>query len=205
MENCFARIFPPLFHFSIAGLDCILLIYYRGSLPSCPDQIRGWIYGQFIIHFWGGIVSANKSFRSLPRPDRLGESIFFVFSFIWLFYAMIIGYKTIECVETYPVLYFTMAVGALIIGVKSSRKCKEQTTRQHQPLLSVAVVPAPVLFNEVESGALNETCSFCMEEFAGDDSVVKLRCNHIYHSRVIRAWLSTTQSCPLCRKPVEVR
>ena len=205
MENRFSRFLSPLFHFSIAGLDCILLIYYRGSISSCPDQIRGWIYGQFVIHFWEGIISSNESFRWCLQPDRLGDSVCFVFSFVWLFYALIIGYKTIECVETYPVLYFTMAVGTLIIGVKSSRKCKGQMTRQHQPLLSVAVVPAPVLFNEVKSEALNETCSFCMEEFGEDDSVVKLRCNHIYHSRVIRAWLTTTQSCPLCRKPVEVR
>jgi len=205
MINCLVRFLPPIFHFSIASFDCVLMVYYRGPLPSCPDQIRGWIYGQFLIHFWEGLISANKALRSRFPPQRLGESICLVFGFVWLIYAMIIGYKTIDCAEIYPVLYTTMIIGAVFIGVKSSRECKAQSVHQSQPLLSIPVIPVPVLFNDVKDVALNETCSFCMEEFAGADQVVQLRCKHVYHPRVIRAWLSTTQSCPLCRKPVEVR
>lgn len=205
MANYLIHFLSSVFHFSIASLDGALMVYYRGPLPSCPDQLRGWIYGQFLIHFWEGLVSANKALRSRFPPQRLGESICLVFRFVWLIYAMIIGYKTIDCAETYPVMYTTMVVGAVLLGVKSSLECKRQTSRQSQPLLSIPVIPLPVLFNDVKGVALNETCSFCMEEFAATDPVVQLRCKHIYHPSVIRAWLSTTQSCPLCRNPIEVR
>ena len=217
MVNCFIRFFPSIFHFSIASLDGVLMVYYRGPLPRCPDQIRGWIYGQFLIHFWEGLISANKALQSRFPPQRLGESLCLVFGFVWLIYAMIIGYKTIDCAETYLVMYTTMVVGAVIIAVKTSRECKAQTSRQSQPLLSIPIIPSPVVFKDVKGVALNDTCSFCMEEFAGDDPVVQLRCKHVYHPRVIRAWLSTTHTeqssslhsvvrgCPLCRKPIDVR
>ena len=205
MVNCIIRFIPPVFHFSIASLDAVLIVYFRGPLPRCPDQIRGWIYGQFLIHFWEGLISANKALRSHFPPRRLGESISLVFGFVWLIYALIIGYETIDCAETYPVMYTTMIIGAVFIGVKSSRECKAQTSRQSQPLLSIPIIPLPVVFNDIKPIALNETCSFCMEDFAGTDPVIQLRCKHVYHPRVIRSWLSTTQSCPLCRKPIEVR
>ena len=205
MVNCIIRFIPPVFHFSIASLDAVLMVYFRGPLPRCPDQIRGWIYGQFLIHFWEGLISANKALRSHFPPRRLGESICLVFGFVWLIYAMIIGYKTIDCAETYLVMYTTMVVGAVIIAVKVSRECKAQTSHQSQPLLSIPIIPLPVVFNDIKTIALNETCSFCMEDFAGTDPVIQLRCKHVYHPRVIRSWLSTTQSCPLCRKPIEVR
>ena len=205
MVNCIIRFIPPVFHFSIASLDAVLIVYFRGPLPRCPDQIRGWIYGQFLIHFWEGLISANKALQSRFPPQRLGESLCLVFGFVWLIYAMIIGYKTIDCAETYLVMYTTMVVGAVIIAVKTSRECKAQTSRQSQPLLSIPIIPLPVVFNDIKTIALNETCSFCMEVFAGTDPVIQLRCKHVYHPRVIRSWLSTTQSCPLCRKPIEVQ
>ena len=205
MANCIIQFIPPVFHFSIASLDAVLMIYFRGPLPRCPDQLRGWIYGQFIIHFWEGIISIDKAFRFNLTSRRLGESICLVFGFVWLIYALVIGYRTIDCAGTYPVMYTTMAVGTVIIGVKSTRECKEQISPPAQPLLSIPIIPAPVVFKDVKSAALNETCSFCMEEFDEDDSVVQLPCKHVYHPRVIRSWLATAQNCPLCRKPVDVQ
>ena len=124
---------------------------------------------------------------------------------MWLVYALVIGYQTKECADSYPVLYSTVVVGAGILGLKASRDCKEQTSRQSQPLLSFPVIPSSVSYQIVKDDALNDTCSFCMEEFGSTDRVVLLRCNHVYHPQVIRAWLSTSQNCPLCRKSVETR
>jgi len=109
-----------------------------------------------------------------------------------------------NCAKTYPVLYSALFIGAaVLISLISSRECirKIFTSNRSHPLLSVALVD--VSFNGVKDVALNETCAFCMEEFVEGDRVVSLSCKHIYHPRVIRAWLSTSQSCPLCRNPVE--
>ena len=195
---------PSVFHFSIASFDVAIMVYYRGIVSNCPDQLRGWIYGQFIIHFWAGLISANRALQTTFPPRDLGESICLLFIFVWLVYALVIGYQAKECAGSYPVLYSTVVVGAGILGFKVSRDCK-QSSRQSQPLLSFPVIPLPVPYPMVKAAALNETCSFCMEEFGSTDMVVLLPCNHVYHSRVIRAWLNTTQNCPLCRKSVEVR
>ena len=196
---------PSVFHFSIASLDVALMVHYRGILPNCPDPLRGWIYGQFIIHFWAGLISANKALQTTFPPRDLGESLCLIFIFVWLVYALVIGYQTKECADSYPVLYSTVVVGAGILGLKASRDCKSQSSRQSQPLLSFPVIPSSVSYPMVKDSALNDTCSFCMEEFRSTDMVILLRCNHAYHPRVIRAWLITSQNCPLCRKSVEIR
>ena len=205
MVNRIIQLLPAIFHFSIASFDIALMVHYRGILPNCPDQLRGWVYGQFIIHLWAGFISANRTFQTTFPPRDLGESLCLVFIFVWLIYALFIGYQTKDCATAYPILYSTVVVGAAFLGYKASRDCKIQTSRQSQSLLSVVVVPRPVSYQTVTDNALNESCSFCMEEFESNDMVVLLPCNHVYHPRVIRAWLSTSQTCPLCRKSVEVR
>ena len=193
---------PSVFHFSIASLDIALMVHYRGILPKCPDPLRGWIYGEFIIHFWAGLISANKAFQTTfpPRGD-LGESFCLIFIFVWLLYALVIGFEAKKCAGSYPVLYSTVVVGAGILGCKAARDCKSRSSRPSQPLLSFPEVS----YQMVKDDALNDTCSFCMEEFVSTDMVILLRCNHVYHPRVIRAWLITSQNCPLCRKSVEIR
>ncbi len=200
---------PSVFHFSIASLDMVLMVHYRGILPNCPDPLRGWIYGQFIIHFWAGLVSANRALQTtFPSRDissgtlqSSSESLCLIFIFVWLVYALVIGYQAKDCAGSYPVLYSTVVVGAGILGFKASRDCKDKSSRPSQPLLSFPAVS----YQMVKNSALNDTCSFCMEEFGSTDRVVLLRCNHVYHPQVIRAWLSTSQNCPLCRKSVETR
>ena len=205
MVNRINRLLPAMAHFSIASFDIALMVHYRGILPNCPDQLRGWVYGQFIIHFWTGLVSANRALQTGFPPRDLGEALCSVFSFVWLIYAFIIGYQTKGCASSYPVLYATVAGGAVFLGLKTSRDCKARSARQADPLLSLPVIPSPVPFQTLEEEALNESCSFCIEEFENNDMVIRLPCNHVYHPRVIRAWLHTSPNCPLCRKRVEVR
>jgi len=205
MVNRIIRVLPAVFHFSIACFDIVLMVHYRGILSNCPDQLRGWVYGQFIIHFWAGLISTNRAFQTTFPPRDLGESICLVFSFVWLIYAFIIGYQTKGCASSYPVLYTTVVVGAVFLGLKTSQDCKTRSSRQSQPLISLPVIPSSVPYQTVKDDSLNESCSFCIEEFENSDMVILLPCNHVYHPRVIRAWLNTSQNCPLCRKRVEVR
>ncbi|WJZ91985.1 hypothetical protein VitviT2T_011018 [Vitis vinifera] len=45
-----------------------------------------------------------------------------------------------------------------------------------------------------------ETCCICQEEYADDDDVGKLDCEHEYHAAFIREWLAQKNSCPICKK-----
>ncbi|KAK2710067.1 hypothetical protein QYM36_013666 [Artemia franciscana] len=43
-------------------------------------------------------------------------------------------------------------------------------------------------------------CSVCFESYELQESVRKLPCNHLFHSRCVVPWLELHDSCPLCRK-----
>ncbi|KAK2702072.1 E3 ubiquitin-protein ligase RNF115-like [Artemia franciscana] len=45
-------------------------------------------------------------------------------------------------------------------------------------------------------------CSVCLESYKIQESVRKLPCNHLFHSRCVVPWLELNGSCPLCRKTV---
>jgi len=195
-----------ILHFGIVGLDGAFMFFYRGTLSPCPDQLRGWVYGQFLIHFWAGCSAANNFFSSLSGSRNFARSLLFLFVFVWFLYALFVGYRAIECATDYPLLYSMVVSGALVLGCKTGRECRNQAQSEiRRPLLSVVVVPRPVPYETVRGDALNDKCSFCIEEFADNDMVVLLPCKHAYHPKVIREWLATSPTCPLCRKDVEMR
>lgn len=43
-------------------------------------------------------------------------------------------------------------------------------------------------------------CSICLETFINDESLVQLKCKHIYHFHCIGDWLQRKETCPLCRR-----
>jgi len=42
-------------------------------------------------------------------------------------------------------------------------------------------------------------CSVCKEEFNLNDIVRKIPCNHLFHEDCIVPWLTSRNSCPVCR------
>ena len=45
-------------------------------------------------------------------------------------------------------------------------------------------------------------CAICMEDIKVGDKIIKLRCDHIFHSACILNWVKDKNSCPYCRKAV---
>ena len=43
-------------------------------------------------------------------------------------------------------------------------------------------------------------CTICLDDEKED--LIKLNCNHIYHRECITKWISTNDSCPICRLSV---
>lgn len=52
--------------------------------------------------------------------------------------------------------------------------------------------------------ASENTCSICYEQFTENDSILKLHCNHIFHSHCIDESVKYNPSCPECRQTIEV-
>jgi hypothetical protein len=42
-------------------------------------------------------------------------------------------------------------------------------------------------------------CSICYE-FYDDSTSINTNCNHIFHNECLQTWISTQDTCPLCRR-----
>ncbi|CAK9177651.1 unnamed protein product [Ilex paraguariensis] len=55
--------------------------------------------------------------------------------------------------------------------------------------------------SKLDSGSC---CSICMEEFAVNQEMNHLPCNHFFHRHCIASWLKRSKTCPLCRCKVSL-
>lgn len=57
-------------------------------------------------------------------------------------------------------------------------------------------------FSDLSHPPDNTSCSICLSDYVADDEVVKLPCNHVFHSGCITSWLAVSQLCPVDRSNV---
>lgn len=48
----------------------------------------------------------------------------------------------------------------------------------------------------------NETCSICQEPF--EDDFITTECEHYFHKKCLNKVVKTSNSCPLCRKQLQI-
>jgi hypothetical protein len=56
-----------------------------------------------------------------------------------------------------------------------------------------------ISYEELLNNDEDNDCTICLEEFNNDEEIIKLKCNHFFHSKCIDDWIKKNQSCPLCR------
>lgn len=52
----------------------------------------------------------------------------------------------------------------------------------------------------MESLHQSMSCAICVDDFQEGETLVKIRCNHIFHQECARTLFNTTTRCPLCRR-----
>ena len=56
------------------------------------------------------------------------------------------------------------------------------------------------LLNNIGTTIYHDTsCVICFENFQSDDKIKLLPCNHYFHDACISKWISTNETCPICR------
>ncbi|WOG83480.1 hypothetical protein DCAR_0102655 [Daucus carota subsp. sativus] len=61
-----------------------------------------------------------------------------------------------------------------------------------------------IVFDE-ELKAKNSICCVCLGEFEMKEELLQVpSCQHIFHRDCIGNWLSSSNTCPLCRSVVEI-
>lgn len=57
---------------------------------------------------------------------------------------------------------------------------------------------------EVISLSASKECSICLENFAEGDELIRLSCDHRFHSVCLNPWIRSCGDCPYCRKEIVV-
>ena len=206
-------VFKPIGHISIVSFDIALTFYYyRTEGDTCFSQLRLWIYGQFILHAWLGIVSFyNLLERNVHFPQvYVGRLLSLVLKFWWTLYALFLIYNAQTCMTLAPLLYWSVGGGALILSISLAIEWKNPTTHAARPPSVLSsdsrTEPLPPALPEIPFTPGNsESCSICIESFKQDENISMLSCDHFYHPSCIHKWLKKNLHCPLCRTPVEPR
>ncbi|XP_050212076.1 probable E3 ubiquitin-protein ligase RHY1A [Mercurialis annua] len=66
------------------------------------------------------------------------------------------------------------------------------------------------IFGSSEKGAEGEVssvlrdCSICLESFKDGDKLIRLQCDHRFHSSCLDPWVRTCGDCPYCRRDIAV-
>lgn len=79
----------------------------------------------------------------------------------------------------------------------NSRSASEST---RQRLMETAFRIGP---DDPKHGDLDDSCSVCLDELRGEQELIKMPCDHIFHKECIIRWLENAKSCPLCRLSLE--
>lgn len=57
--------------------------------------------------------------------------------------------------------------------------------------------------DEIAYNYHEKTCSVCLDEYAVNNKIVLLDCNHSFHTDCIKKWLQINKSCPVCRLDID--
>lgn len=50
----------------------------------------------------------------------------------------------------------------------------------------------------------NDGCLICLELFNQGETVIRLKCNHYYHTQCIYSWFEKKMTCPLCDEILKI-
>jgi len=148
-------------------------------LTDVPDRIRS-VFLQYVGSlFFFGFASAVASSLYLMQPaDHLARKVLYI------------------------------AGGALpnaTIAVDCALQCLTAWRRGFRTLFPDVQEIRPFKYEELDDKNIATTwylkeCSICLDNFEGEDSVVRLPCGHLFHTDCVVGWLRQTMTCPVrCR------
>lgn len=186
-----------------------VLIFY--NVQNIQSTLQFFVFLCLIINFFYTIVFATKLLYILDifLTFNLQETIinfkkyesivtfFYIFLYTTFFGNLIIEQNSYSEVSMYNYLLLTQMFDVIfifsklfilfyfIIFVNLMKKTEELKT-----------------YKNID---LTNECSICMEEYKLDEKLSELVCNHVYHHDCIIMWLNRNNSCPICKRNMDIQ
>lgn len=92
------------------------------------------------------------------------------------------------------------SIGGQSAGIRTNNQTAVNLRGLDQSLLDTFPTFLYSDVKELKFGKESLECAVCLNEFEGDETLRLLpKCDHVFHSECIDAWLSAHSTCPVCR------
>jgi hypothetical protein len=82
---------------------------------------------------------------------------------------------------------------------------EEEEEEYHTPASPRAIEQLkPKEFSDNEAEECQK-CTICLDSITSDQETLQMPCNHYFHKGCLEKWLSTDNTCPICRQVLEYR
>jgi|TARA_B110001454_G_C12675623_1_gene415726 hypothetical protein len=54
------------------------------------------------------------------------------------------------------------------------------------------------------SGISDKICIICLDNFKDGETIIRVKCNHYYHTQCIYNWFEKQPTCPLCDEILKI-
>lgn len=172
------------------ALIASIAIFFVFLVPLPVLMCRWQLRGRF-LHLSGALICATGLWDLLGLYWALDDSCKVVLASLTIAvctYAVVnlvwLVFWTVNIVGLSVVLYFSMRVGILQVGVSASAEALE---------INNTTLVAP-------EDRETMSCSICLQNFHESHAVVKTnRCGHVFHKHCLCRWVRVIRNCPLCR------
>jgi len=173
-------------------------------LPKLLAILSLWIMYPFLWAWLAlGVTWYIRSHHCIPpETGEWGYAAWMMFTCLYLlFFASLIYFSVrtrpalvLSAAEIQAILqyYQRTAAFALVPGAARSGLMQEEIdAMRRRPLTASDLIE-------------EKTCSICLTVLRVDDVVRNVSCSHLFHADCLDQWLVHNDTCPLCRRPVNL-
>ncbi|EQB60439.1 e3 ubiquitin-protein ligase rnf130-like protein [Vairimorpha apis BRL 01] len=190
----------------------IILYITRNEKCKVPLKLFNFVYLLITLTTTLTYLSKNRNFFRILRINEFRENpdlmVFNNFIEAFLLFWYLLGFHWLqicpECKNLNPLLYWTTVLW-VSIGVSMFIA----------PLLAIFLLLVfvtllrpnlKVINYKGPADIPNDTyhCTICFEPYAYESVIKFLPCDHHFHSECVDEWLALRESCPLCKKNINI-
>ncbi|KAL4491993.1 hypothetical protein ABPG72_008414 [Tetrahymena utriculariae] len=96
-------------------------------------------------------------------------------------------------INALQIIFIARILYSIYIDVKSEKGLSSQQTQ-------IMIIKQSQTITQKDIEQICDCCSICIENFELNQSIIKLECQHIFHTPCIKKWFPIQNKCPNCNQ-----